>query len=719
MKQTNNAIKFLMAQYRAIFKNAYFKGLTSAVLLTAGMAVAGNAQAADIGTGADSWAEVTTSNDITLSEEKTFSGGIATGSNRYYNNITINNGGTLKNSGAATISVKGDITVNSGGNLTLSGTTSHIAGFNLGATNDGSDDVPSTAVGTLYNKNGGIITIGGSDSNSLMQMQNVVFESGSTTTINGSGASTKANSTIADAAYIFAGISGQADRNGRFDINKGATVNVKDFGYIAIEANGTMNVNGTVNITASDSDSFAGIRAADAASAWDPETNPVVTLNQDAVINVESGDGRAMIIAPQVNINGATINVKDGASFYLSGDVENNGTTSGSALVESTAGQFNMTSGKINVAAGGTLIISNGQYDADSATTTDLDETKLINTLTIQGGELAGAGTVQVNGKLVASANTINTFLTGKDSDGNQNAGQFKFSGGETIFEVTGSEQFDLAKYSFSGSGTTDFVVADSGSIVGENLAVSHKLTQDGTATGTNFDQATKLTIEATNLTLGSNTYNDTASLNFSGATARNLTLLGSGNAFTLADDITLEAIDNVDNPFLTAEGTLKVAGEGQLNTEDTTTLSGGTLTIAAGHYSSNDNITLDSGSLTIGGQTAQADGVGVDASLTLTGTLTLDNTNDANTITITGNGNLPITKDNNGSTSRTAVSTLDLTNVRDIEVKGHASNLTTFKVNGDGELLLSSNAFNKILDVANTNTQYQYSERRKHRDLW
>ena len=47
MKQTNNAIKFLMAQYRAIFKNAYFKGMASAVLLTAGLAVAGNAQAAD------------------------------------------------------------------------------------------------------------------------------------------------------------------------------------------------------------------------------------------------------------------------------------------------------------------------------------------------------------------------------------------------------------------------------------------------------------------------------------------------------------------------------------------------------------------------------------------------------------------------------------------------------------------------------------------------
>ena len=44
MKQTNNAIKFLMAQYRAIFNNAYFKGLATAALVTVAMA-AGQAQA--------------------------------------------------------------------------------------------------------------------------------------------------------------------------------------------------------------------------------------------------------------------------------------------------------------------------------------------------------------------------------------------------------------------------------------------------------------------------------------------------------------------------------------------------------------------------------------------------------------------------------------------------------------------------------------------------
>ena len=50
MKQTNNAIKFLMAQYRAIFQNAYFKGLATAAVVTMGLA-AGQAQAASAFTG--------------------------------------------------------------------------------------------------------------------------------------------------------------------------------------------------------------------------------------------------------------------------------------------------------------------------------------------------------------------------------------------------------------------------------------------------------------------------------------------------------------------------------------------------------------------------------------------------------------------------------------------------------------------------------------------
>ncbi len=45
MKLSNNALNFLLAQYRAIFKRAYVKGLAAAVIVTAGMA-AGQTQAA-------------------------------------------------------------------------------------------------------------------------------------------------------------------------------------------------------------------------------------------------------------------------------------------------------------------------------------------------------------------------------------------------------------------------------------------------------------------------------------------------------------------------------------------------------------------------------------------------------------------------------------------------------------------------------------------------
>ena len=79
VKISNNALNFLLAQYRAIFKRAYVKGIASAVLLTAGLA-AGQGQAAqiiDINTildAEDDAFEVDGTDDylsLTLTEDKT------------------------------------------------------------------------------------------------------------------------------------------------------------------------------------------------------------------------------------------------------------------------------------------------------------------------------------------------------------------------------------------------------------------------------------------------------------------------------------------------------------------------------------------------------------------------------------------------------------------------------------------------------------------------
>ena len=343
MKVSNNALNFLLAQYRAIFKRAYVKGIASAVILTAGLA-AGQAQAyTDLTQNtAGYWEQVSDAQDLTVSGETTFTSS-SLETTKVYDDITITNGGTLKNSGTntqiETIIVKGDITINNGGNLTLSQKNAHIAGFDLGTTGRPDDDKPKTAVGTLYNKTSGTLTIGSGSSNSYIQLHSAVLETGSKTIINGSGASTAANSTVGTAAYLFAGF---GENPGKLEIQKDATVEIKDFGYLGIESKGTMTIDGTVNITASSGDSFAGIRAADSSSSWSADTNSTVNLTENADITVKAGSGKAMLLAPQVNINGATINVEDGATFYLSGDVKTN-EESGSAMVAASAGQFNMT----------------------------------------------------------------------------------------------------------------------------------------------------------------------------------------------------------------------------------------------------------------------------------------------------------------------------------------------------------------------------------------
>ena len=154
VKVSNNALNFLLAQYRAIFKRAYVKGIASAVLLTAGLA-AGQAQAyTDLTQNiAGYWDQVSDDQDLTVSGDSIFTSS-SLDTTKVYNDITITDGGTLKNSGSSTkietIIVKGDITINNGGNLTLSTKDAHIAGFDLGITGKPDDDKPATAVGTLY-----------------------------------------------------------------------------------------------------------------------------------------------------------------------------------------------------------------------------------------------------------------------------------------------------------------------------------------------------------------------------------------------------------------------------------------------------------------------------------------------------------------------------------------------------------------------------------------
>ena len=171
MKLSNNALNFLLAQYRAIFKRAYVKGIASAVLLTAGLA-AGSAQAEDITSGGSSWA---TAPSITVTENSNYK---VTSTDRYFDNITITSGTLTFDSGTGLL-LKGTLNVGQGTTLKVE-TSNHaidIGGWDAYDENVGSDQ----ATGKLVSE--GTISIKASNAStySMLQLSEVTLKSGSVT----------------------------------------------------------------------------------------------------------------------------------------------------------------------------------------------------------------------------------------------------------------------------------------------------------------------------------------------------------------------------------------------------------------------------------------------------------------------------------------------------------------------------------------------------------
>ena len=127
MKLSNNAIKFLMAHYRAIYKHAFFKGLTTATILTIGLSAAQGAFAApnDANLEADDTLPKTENSILTI-DGKATKDWDTTG---VYQNIKISKD-------AAKDAFK-DYTINiTGGAASTDGTTNNfIAGSGSAATN--------------------------------------------------------------------------------------------------------------------------------------------------------------------------------------------------------------------------------------------------------------------------------------------------------------------------------------------------------------------------------------------------------------------------------------------------------------------------------------------------------------------------------------------------------------------------------------------------------
>ena len=169
MKISNNALNFLLAQYRAIFKRAYVKGIASAVILTAGLAAGqAHADAPYLADGKDhyfygsTWTEASTSDaafhkkngitagaiggngisgDATLDEEKTLTevtggeliiGGNAAGALQYIQSGTAAGGWASASTG--NITAQGNsVTITGSGTVTKDGANAGTRGVVFGA----------------------------------------------------------------------------------------------------------------------------------------------------------------------------------------------------------------------------------------------------------------------------------------------------------------------------------------------------------------------------------------------------------------------------------------------------------------------------------------------------------------------------------------------------------------------------------------------------------
>ena len=359
MKQTNNAIKFLMAQYRAIFKNA---NIAMVAAMVASALAAGQAQAK----AGDSGLEPLGKFETELKDSTIGSGDNLThdASNWVVLNapankpIKVENGGKLSLSYTGTTSqghiyTANDLIVNSGGTITLSGSNAakaEVAGL-VGAAKDKANQNPAIPTASLtINKDGKL------DVTSSFAMMKDVNING---TVNIKGTTGKTSGGADSGEYLkYAAVYAEA---GNLTVGNDAAVTLGAASHlygqnVAING-GTISFEGT---TAAGKDS--SLNAGALLRAGDSTNGGALTIS-NGKLNVAKGKS-GDIVADTLNMKGGEINVSGtmgiGGNYHPGADVA----------------EINVTGGKVTVANGGTLNLGGNASFAD--------------------GTLANAGTVAV-----------------------------------------------------------------------------------------------------------------------------------------------------------------------------------------------------------------------------------------------------------------------------------------------------------------------------------
>ena len=614
MKQTNNAIKFLMAQYRAIFNNAYFKGLATAALVTVAMA-AGQANAA--GTLADhinGSSKDDVKGDFTLSKTESINGSSAGG---YLSNLTIAKDGALTYDGSSNantghIHVYETLTVQSGGTLTLKGTTSGTGnGWGVvGATNPSTEALTNFKPTSKLSVDGGTVSI----DKSQIQMASVVLNNAIVTIKTNHGDSANP---IADNAQITAEVAKDEKGNiiagtGLFTV-KGADSDITlDSGSILNAAEFSLE-DGKITMKGGDADSGSGsvIRSYTEGGkvsgiinfqGTDVEVSGATTGNYigGKVVNLKSGstidlkDSAALHIsgvlnaantvtaianaplAGTINLDGANLTLGSSAVLNIdhadsvfnatSGEIKNSGTiTFNNKTVNSTSALFKqMVSGTVSfTTAGSVLTITDDKVDLTSAGTgllkndgTYKDNFTATNGLTLKNNEVTLGSKFAVNKFNVETGVLKLTPSSNDDKNFTQTSGSLIALNGLTSANETTLKEVIVS----GGTSKSDLTLGQAGTTNGQVTKVE-KITVNGTTKGQEgtLNIYGKWDLTGTELNVGASGAANLA--NAANVTIKNLTVDTNG------------ALNITNGSLLTVDGTVKTA-ENKVDLTDNSKLS-------------------------------------------------------------------------------------------------------------------------------------------------
>ena len=517
MKISNNALNFLLAQYRAIFKRAYVKGIASAVMLTAALA-AGQAQAdkiTDINTildAEDDVFEVDGTDDylsLTLTEDKTLN-----------KNVIVNIGET--NSQYIRVSGTGAGNVialdGAGHNLTIQDDGSFEKKFIFG-NNATSDKLQIKNLGTLT-IDGATVEVKAKDSQNKQSgvdigANNISITNGAQVNIlNGSGTNANEANAILRGLNIEVTGADTVVNVGRTDLTgSAATKNAKSvLGWQQFKAeDGTVDYSGSNTKITDATLNLTGIQVE--SSFDDASYHPGYTARvagnsftaDNARIVVSGGaSGGAMFEVHETALNNSVLDIKDGV--VLNFEMQDYSTNFAKDK-ESKDANINYN-GTASITGGGTLKIANdvALTAVNDATTDDkLDGAIYVG---IKGGytsnhENTTLSTLELSSaKLSEFLNSDKETITDGENTVTDGLGQVSVGLGGRI-HLTDQDQVEISQFAFNNT-------AGAGHIGVEGIDNSSTGLQDSSAIEQHFKVGEKenamdgtRSIVASNMSIG------------------------------------------------------------------------------------------------------------------------------------------------------------------------------------------------------------------------